>query len=104
MSLKSPRGPVEIDAAHVVPRNRDGSDDIRNGIALCKRHHWAFDLGLFSINHERRVAIPSIVSNIPQNEVLSALDGNSIREASDLRLAASEEAFQWHRENILIAN
>ncbi len=104
VSLKSPRGPVEIDAAHVVPRNRDGSDDARNGIALCKRHHWAFDFGLFSIDQERRVIVPSIVTNIQQNNVLSELAGSSIREASNVRLAVSEEAFQWHRENILIVN
>ena len=104
VSLKSPRGPVEIDAAHVVPINRAGSDDVRNGIALCKRHHWAFDFGLFSIDQGRKVIVPDIVMNIPRNKVLSELAGISIREASDERLTVNEEAFQWHRENILIVS
>jgi putative restriction endonuclease len=104
VSLKSPRGHVEIDAAHVVPRNLEGSDDARNGIALCKRHHWAFDLGLFSIDRCRKIIVPDIVINIPQNKVLSDLAGSSIREAVDERLIVHEEALQWHRENVLVAN
>jgi len=48
------------------------------------------------------VIVPDIVTNIPQNKVLSDLTGISIREASDERLTVGEEAFQWHRENILI--
>jgi len=104
VSLNSPRGNIEIDASHVVPRNLDGSDDARNGIALCKRHHWAFDLGLFSIDKQRQIFVPEIVTKIPQNKVLSDLSGKAIRESNDERLVVSEESLQWHRENILIVN
>jgi putative restriction endonuclease len=104
VSLKSPRGHVEIDAAHVVPRNRDGSDDARNGIALCKRHHWAFDLGLFSIDEERKIIVPEIVAKIPENKVLSELCGICICEPSDENLVVAEEALRWHRDNVLVIN
>jgi len=104
VSLKSPRGHVEIDAAHVVPRNLDGSDDARNGIALCKRHHWAFDLGLFSIDKQRKIIVPDIVAKIPQNKVLSDLSGISIREASEEKLVVNGEALRWHRDNVLVIN
>jgi len=104
VSLKSPQGYVEIDSAHVVPRNYGGSDDARNGIAFCKRHHWAFDLGLFSIDKKRQIIVPDIVKIIPQNKVLSDLSGIRIRESSVENLVVSEEALEWHRENILIVN
>jgi putative restriction endonuclease len=29
----------EVDAAHIYPVARNGSNDIRNGLALCKFHH-----------------------------------------------------------------
>jgi hypothetical protein len=38
-----------IEAAHVVPKEHNGSDDARNGIALCATHHRMFDANLFAI-------------------------------------------------------
>jgi len=39
-----------IEAAHVVPKEHDGSDDERNGLALCATHHRMFDAGVFLVN------------------------------------------------------
>ncbi len=36
-------GLVIIDAAHLIPFSESQDDDPRNGIALCKNHHWAMD-------------------------------------------------------------
>jgi len=38
-----------LDAAHIRPKQDNGSDDPRNGIVLCANHHRAFDAGLFRI-------------------------------------------------------
>lgn len=101
-SLKSPRGMMELDAAHIVPRSRLGADDARNGIALCKRHHWAFDAGLFGIGNQREIIVPQSVKKITDNAVLVNLNGTPIREASELHLRAHADAFAWHRENTLL--
>lgn len=46
-------GSLEVlDAAHLRPKNKNGSDDPRNGLVLCATHHRAFDAGLFSIHPE----------------------------------------------------
>ena len=42
--------PELLDAAHLRPKSANGSDDPRNGIALCALHHRALDAGLFRIN------------------------------------------------------
>lgn len=41
-----------LDAAHLVSKAENGSDDPRNGLPLCALHHRAFDKGLFAINPE----------------------------------------------------
>lgn len=38
--------PTGIDAAHILAWSQYELDVVRNGIALCKIHHWAFDAGL----------------------------------------------------------
>ncbi|NIT56193.1 MAG: hypothetical protein GWN00_08130, partial [Aliifodinibius sp.] len=40
---------IEATAAHIIPKHKDGSDDPRNGLALCRTHHWAFDSGIFTL-------------------------------------------------------
>lgn len=39
-----------LDAAHLVPKKENGTDDPRNGIVLCVLHHRALDAGLFCID------------------------------------------------------
>lgn len=100
-TLRTPAGLIEIDAAHVVPRSLFGADDARNGFALCKRHHWAFDKGLFGIGDDRRVTVPRAVSLIARNSILQKFHGHPIREATTNGLKVDRRAFKWHRENVL---
>ena len=39
-----------LEAAHIIPVENKGNDDVRNGIPLCPTHHTAFDNFLFTIN------------------------------------------------------
>ena len=39
-----------IEAAHIIPVEDNGNDDVANGIPLCPTHHTAFDNFLFTIN------------------------------------------------------
>jgi putative restriction endonuclease len=41
---------IGIDACHVWPIQHNGDDDVSNGVALCKIHHWALDRGAISIS------------------------------------------------------
>ncbi len=100
-ALRTPSGLIEIEAAHVVPRSRKGQDEARNGFALCRRHHWAFDKNLFGIDENRKIFVPNIVSAIPQNATLKQLHGSKIREANNADLQVHPEAFRWHFQQIL---
>jgi hypothetical protein len=40
-----------VDAAHIVPWAQVDLDHAKNGMCLCKLHHWAFDDGLIEITH-----------------------------------------------------
>lgn len=44
--------PTLLQAAHLVPKERQGSDDPRNGLVFCANHHLAFDANLFGIMPE----------------------------------------------------
>ncbi|WP_211116152.1 HNH endonuclease [Methylophaga sp. SB9B] len=101
-SFRTPAGLIELDAAHVVPRGMFGTDDSRNGFALCKRHHWAFDKGLFGVGNDRKVVVPHIVASILENHELAVINGAYINEASDKNLIVHPDAFSWHRNNLLI--
>lgn len=52
---------VELEAAHIVAVSEHGPDEVRNGLSLCVRHHWAFDHGVFTLTDD--------------HEVMSFLDG-----------------------------
>ena len=41
--------PEVLDAAHIRPKRKNGSDDPRNGLVLCASHHRAMDSALFGI-------------------------------------------------------
>ncbi len=54
---ETPDGNWEVEAAHIHPKKEAGTDDVRNGIALCKLHHWAFDAGWFSISDDYEILV-----------------------------------------------
>lgn len=47
-------GSPGVDAAHILPYSEYDLDDVRNGLCLCKQHHWAFDEGLIHIRWNGR--------------------------------------------------
>lgn len=54
---KTPEGNPEIEAAHIYPRRENGRDHYRNGLALCRLHHWAFDSGWLSVSNDFEILV-----------------------------------------------
>jgi len=49
-----------LDAAHIYPKEEDGSDHVENGLILCATHHRAFDGYLFGINPDTMDIVVSV--------------------------------------------
>jgi HNH endonuclease len=51
--------PAVLDASHIIPKEAGGSDDPRNGLAMCVLHHRMFDAGMFTVLPSTGRIIPS---------------------------------------------
>jgi putative restriction endonuclease len=97
--LQTPSGTFEVEAAHIIPIRLNGSNDPRNGIALCHTHHWAFDQHMWTLSPERRVVIPRSIRRIRENKLLVDFDGLPIREPNDSLMLPAEVAIEHHRNS-----
>jgi putative restriction endonuclease len=93
--VRLPGGVSEIEAAHVIPRAQKGSDDVRNGVALCRTHHWAFDRQLIGLGADGRFRLGPGVDAVPENASLLACAGAPLAAPIDLRDAVHAIAIEW---------
>lgn len=98
---RSATGLSEAEAAHIVPRGLKGADDARNGLALCRSHHWAFDRGLFGIRPTGIIVVPPATLAHVRNHHLAAFNGAALRPPGDPALAPAAAALDWHLTRIV---
>ena len=75
----TPEQYTAVDAAHIVPWSKSRNDDVRNGMALCKLCHWAFDRGMIGVSADYSVITSRHIganSNVPG--FLTMLSGRGI--------------------------
>ena len=95
-------GESAAEAAHIIPFRVSQNDDARNGISLCKLHHWAFDRGLFSLSERHTVIVSELMSDKrPTEWRLTELEDKCIQLPNRVQLRPAEEAMAWHRDNVL---
>jgi putative restriction endonuclease len=90
-----------------------GRDDIWNGIALCHLHHWAFDVGWFTLLDNYIIEISSQVNSLPSDYGRIG-DYEFIRELSHRteriilpdknEIYPHPNAIRWHRLNVFYRN
>jgi putative restriction endonuclease len=98
LDVKIPPAASLVDGAHILPFAKYHNDDPRNGIALCKNHHWGFDAGWFGITDDYRVIVsPKVTANRRFVE-----NGASVLIPANRSLAPAIEALRWHRENLVM--
>lgn len=84
-----------VDAAHILEFSIFHYDDPRNGIALCKNHHWGFDSGAFAITEDYKIIVSPVlaVSGLYlTSNALVALPENPLYHPAP-------NALRWHRLN-----
>lgn len=98
----------EVEAAHIVPHRAKGRDDIWNGLALCHLHHWAFDVGWFTLldNYKLKLSsktnlLPTYYGKIGNYELLKYTSKEArISLPERKEIYPHQNAMSWHRENI----
>ncbi|MGY2805556.1 HNH endonuclease [Bradyrhizobium sp. USDA 4506] len=100
-ALVTASGASETEAAHIVPRARRGQDDARNGLALCRSHHWAFDKGMWGVLASGAVFVRDDVGKLTQNASLAAFATKELRKPSDGSKVPHEDALAWHMKNLV---
>ncbi|MDR0529903.1 MAG: HNH endonuclease [Zoogloeaceae bacterium] len=100
----------EVEAAHIIPHSHRGKDDLWNGIALCRLHHWAFDAGWFSFSEEYQIIVSPKIKTLPENfGKMNEYDifRNTLATDKFMMLPKTEglypdkKSIEWHRKNIL---
>ena len=95
-------GESATDAAHIIPFHISKNDDVRNGISLCKLHHWSFDKGLLSLSKTYQVLVSPLMSDQrPTEWLLTELQDKSILLPEHDQLYPAPDALAWHREEML---
>jgi putative restriction endonuclease len=99
LRLRNGGGRPEVQAAHIRPVDRQGSDSVRNGLALSGTLHWMFDRGLLSVAEDHRILVSH--NKVPRDVVdrLIAPGGRLILPA-DPRDHPHPDNLRWHREHV----
>jgi hypothetical protein len=92
---------VEAQAAHIIPRRINGSDDPRNGIALSRTAHWAFDQGMFTISDQYEIIVHHKAKHAKINNFpILDLHGQQIIKPEDDAFWPHKDAIEWHKAEI----
>ncbi|MDF9744703.1 HNH endonuclease [Natrinema salsiterrestre] len=96
-SRESPNGTIDIEAAHIYPKRANGRDNVRNGLALCRLHHWAFDTGWLAVSDDYRVLVADR-PDLEGYEEFAALEGDSLTLPADEDRRPHAKFLATHRE------
>ncbi len=88
-----------VDAAHIIPFSISRDDDPRNGISLCKNHHWAMDQELiFPCSDNKWRVHKDLDERIDAQRSLIALDGKTILLPEEQKYAPKAVALKWREQ------
>ena len=92
---------VEADGAHIIGKEVFGTDDPRNGIALSKSAHWAFDRGVFTISDQYEVVVnPKARAADTATFQVFEFDRRRIQLPKDSYYWPHPEALAWHKREV----
>ncbi|WP_244868090.1 HNH endonuclease [Vannielia litorea] len=99
LQLRNGGGRPEVQAAHIVPVERQGDDSVHNGLALSGTLHWMFDRGLISVADDHSILVS-------RNKVPDEVTTRLLSPSGKLHLPAHQRDhphpanLRWHRENV----
>lgn len=96
LGMHDTSGRTLVEAAHIKDFALFGSDDPRNGLALCPNHHTGFDAGWFTVTAEYRLKVSRRLSGGVSEY---AKEGTRIHTPEDERYVLDPDALAWHAGN-----
>ena len=85
-----------VDAAHIIPFSVSHDDDPRNGMSLCKNHHWAMDQELiFPCSDNKWHVHNDLDDRVDAQRSLIDLHGKSIILPEQNKYAPKQTALEW---------
>lgn len=97
-----PSGITLVEAAHIHQFAHSKNDDVANGLALCRNHHWAFDQGLWSIGNDFEIVVAynKFAEQAPNQTGLAQYHSKQI-DFSWLQpeFRPSQKYLEWHRKH-----
>lgn len=105
LRIITPEGHTAVDAAHIKPWSISRNDDIRNGMALCKLCHWAFDRGVVGVSGDYHVVTSRQIGvdpNVPG--VLQTLAGRGILAPAEREVWPGQDFLGWHRREFRLGH
>ncbi len=100
MKLENSLGISVIDAAHILPFSQFHNDDVRNGLSLCKLHHWLFDHGLITVNSEYTIRVSKKIDYEFPKKLVSSFHNQEIQLPENKHNHPSPIALKWHKNNV----
>jgi putative restriction endonuclease len=93
---------VGIDACHIKPIQHFGDDNINNGIALCKIHHWALDRGAITISQDMSLIISKKLNGNKLFEFFTSFENVSLFVPRDVTSSISTVNTEYHNKYIFV--
>lgn len=93
---------IGIDACHVRPIQHNGDDNITNGIALCKIHHWALDRGAISISNKFTLLVSPKLNGSKTDDHFFQFKEKDIFIPRDASFVLNEQNVNYHQSYIFV--
>ena len=92
---------VLVDAAHLIPFSIGHDDDPRNGLALCKNHHWAMDQALIAPTVRMKWRSSRCLDDrIEGQRDLIGLNAKPVIPPKSTRFQPKEDSLRWRQERL----
>lgn len=105
LKVLTPQGKTVVEAAHIHRFSDSKNNDVRNGVALCRNHHWSFDQGLWTVGEDNHVlvATQTFIESSPQNDLLTSFQGKPLHYGDiSVELIPDKRHYDWHRAHVFI--
>lgn len=100
-SVRMESSVLGVEPAHVLWPQAGGQDQLPNAIAMTTLHRKLFHLGVFTVDANYRIRVSKNARGSSGfEELVGRFDGRKISLPADSAQQPSQEALEWHREQV----